>query len=41
MIGHVKSHTLVEVVQEMAPELSKTGYTFHGISALFEGSVTQ
>jgi hypothetical protein len=41
MIGHLKSHALVDVLQEMAPELSKSGYTFHGISSLFEGSGNQ
>lgn len=41
MIGHLKSHALVEIIKEMAPDLSKNGYTFHGISDLFEGSATQ
>ena len=37
MIGHVKTLSLVEVIEETYPELKKEGYTFHGISSLFTG----
>ena len=36
MIGHVKSLSLVDVIEEAVPGLKKAGYTFHGLSSLFE-----
>ena len=36
MIGHVKTRTLVEIINEMSTELVEKGYTFHGLSSLFE-----
>jgi len=38
MIGHVKSHLLVDVINDLTGELQDTGYTFHGLYQMFEGS---
>ena len=36
MIGHVRTPTLVDIINEMSTELVEKGYTFHGLSSLFE-----
>jgi uncharacterized protein len=38
MIGHVKTQSLLEVIEEAYQKLKKEGYTFHGISSLFYGA---